>query len=162
MQEANAVHSSARKLQGLSDLERPKGCGCLMKQLLVMSVRFVYSLVPFRCGERPLTVTNGQTCSLARRISEPERRRKKEKKPYLASNFPLHLAGSLLLGIRLVTLVLSTCQTLTLQGAVTKCYMEISEFHYRPTQEKAYSVSSPFVFRILPRLAAAIIRINRM
>ena len=71
-----------------------------MKQLLVMSVRFVYSLVPFRCGERPLTVTNGQTCSLARRISEPERRRK-EKKPYLASNFPLHLARSLLLDIRI-------------------------------------------------------------
>ena len=26
-----------------------------------------------RCGERPLTVTNGQTCSPARRISEPDR-----------------------------------------------------------------------------------------
>ena len=31
------------------------------------------------------------------------------------------------------------------------------EYYYRPAKQKAYSVSSPFVFRTLPRLAALII-----
>ena len=73
----------------------PQGFRHVMKQLWVMLVHFILSVVPVRCGERPLTVTKGQTCSFARRISEPERRRKGEKKPYLASNSPLHLKGFL-------------------------------------------------------------------
>ena len=34
----------------------------------------------------------------------------------------------------------------------------MGEFSYRHAKQKAYSISSPFVFQTLPRLAAAIIR----